>query len=74
VEKQEAMTGLLTEGFRLLHGESRPHAVSRTSALREQFRLENCEHPVYNLDVAQSDDFLFLSLSLEVSGRPESEE
>ena len=62
VEKREAMTGQLTGEVRLLHGESRQHAVSRTRALLEQFRLENCEHPVCYLDLAPSDDFLFLHL------------
>jgi hypothetical protein len=69
VEKQEAMTGQLTAGVRLLQAESRPHAVSRTRALLEQFRLENCEHPVYNLDLAPSEDFLFLHLKKFLAGR-----
>jgi hypothetical protein len=63
------MTGLLTGGVPLLHGESRPHAVSHTHALLEQFRLKNCEHPVYNLDLAPSDDLLFLHLKKFLAGQ-----
>jgi hypothetical protein len=58
LEKQEAMTGLPTEGVssvapRITSARRFPHMRAHANCLG----WGNCEHPVYNLDVAQSDDF-----------------
>jgi hypothetical protein len=52
-----------------LHDNARLHAAARTQAILREFGWEVFEHPAYNLDLAQSDFYLFPALKDFLGGR-----
>jgi histone-lysine N-methyltransferase SETMAR len=53
----------------LLHDNARPHSVSRTQAMLQEFGWEVFEHSAYSPDLAPSDFHLFPKLKEFLGGR-----